>query len=463
VNRLLHLVLFLASLLATSTGLRELEVLPFWGWTSHRLDSMRTESEGIDTVFLGTSRMAYAAIPQDFDSASAELGRPTRSFSIALSGTRMLDSVRLVEWLVACKPRDLKRAIIEVHATWQELRETQWMTDQEIAMHDPCVFGERMRSIWVTKGSLWTKAVEAGYCVAHTLVSQLRIGQGVRLLEDKMDVAKGRRLRRTYPVNRQGWDAVEDVGLDHMAREHEQFLSQPEKSVPFLLERLRNPIPEWMPGGFDAESVIAMGRKLRAAGIEPVFVVMPAVSLDFQGRSEAQALRKEFRLLEFDRLVEHRPLWDRGNFYDGAHLCTEGARVFSRYLAEVLVECEGLPLDRDPKPRRLPQAAMRLTAKRVEGSGGIDLLADELPFVGEAVVIASHRRGQGRLPGGVALGVPWPPDFHATLQRGAVYEARCLVDWTGVDPTRPLYLQLGILDGPTVVGVSAVVELPPRR
>ena len=174
--------------------------------------------------------------------------------------------------------------------------------------------------------------------------------------------------------------------------------------------------------------------------------------------------RTRFRVLELDRPAGNRPVFDRSCFYDPSHLSTDGARAFSRYLAEQLVACEELPLDQDPPPRLLPSSGIVFAGKRAaDGSNRIEFMADQLPFVGEAVVIASTEKRETRLPKGVRLGVPWPTPHVQALKRDSLYRASGAVEWAGIDPSKPLYLQLTVVEKDVVLGVSPVVELPPHR
>lgn len=461
---LLHVLLFVASLLGTSTFLRQFDALPFWGWSAHKLEVIRSQGDPYDTIFLGSSRLHYAAMPEVFDARSAELGRKTSSYSLAFSGTRMLDTVRILDWLVANKPRNCKRVVIELHATTQDIRWTQWMTDQEIEMHAPCVFVDRLRSIWISPSSIGTRWLEAGYCAIHTITDQLCIGQGVRILEDWIDVQRGEPMQRIQPVPDRGWVGVEASALEHMRKFHEGFGARWPEWERVVFDRIKDPTPEWLAGGFDADAVLSIARRLRLVGIEPVFLVMPSLSMDFRGREGLERVRRECRVLELDRPAEHRPLFDKAFYYDPSHLGTEGARAFSRYLAEQLVACEELPLDQDPPAHRLPSSGIAFSCKRVDGGADrIELAADELPFAGEAVVIASTETRETPLPGGVVLGVPWPAQHLQSLQRDSVYRASGAAEWAGVDPSKSLYLQLAVVEKDVVIAVSPVVELPPRR
>ena len=461
---LLHILLFVASLLFASTMLRDLEVLPFWGWSAQKIEVMRSHGEDYDTVFLGSSRLQYAAMPEVFDSRSGELGRPTSSYSLCFSGTRMLDNVRILDWLIVNKPRNLNRVIVELHTTSQEIRETQWMTDQEIQMHAPCVFLDRMDAILFADKPIWSRCQEAGYCVIHTIMSQLCIGQGARIVQDHVDLANGGRLSRVWDVPDRGWVSIDATAMDHMKRFHEEFSTDRRPYEAVAGEKAVDPSPQWLHGGSRVGPILDIIRRLRDAGIEPVFVVMPSLVWDFQGRDIVNQVRKFARVLELDRASEHRPMFDLASFYDTSHLDAEAARVFSCFLAERLVECKELPLDQDPPARRMPGSGIRFAAKRAPGGAArIEFTADELPFVGQVVVVASHRRQETPLPGGVVLEIPWPPAFQQPLRRDSIYRASGVAEWAGLSADQPLFLQLGVLEGADVVGVSGVVELPPLR
>ena len=163
-----------------------------------------------DTVFLGTSRVLNGMLPVEFDARMAELGMPTRSFNLGLSGLLPNDITALVDWLVAQPSLRLKRAIVELHAFEQGERGGQWMTDFQVEMHAPALLGARLESVWLSRHPWWSKLEIAAFACAHTAANTLRIGQGGRILDGLMMRWRGEPVW-THEVLEHGYEDVKSV------------------------------------------------------------------------------------------------------------------------------------------------------------------------------------------------------------------------------------------------------------
>lgn len=461
-KRLAHLGLFLIGVVVVDVNLRDAEALPFWSWSRNKTNWMVEHGEQYDTMFFGSSRMHYALKPEVFDSRMGELGHSTKSFNFALSGLRMLDVVHMLEWVVEHKPSSLRRAVIELHSFEQDIRGSQWFSDQDLEMHAPGVFWPRVESILVSKRPVLDKAAQLQYVALHSISNALRLGQGTRIVSDLLARSREERLPHAYDVASGGWEDVSAVKLDHMIREHEEFAARRahyEQQLSWKVSRARI---ENLEGGFNAGVVRAIAARLRSADIEPVFVVMPCFSCDFYGRDGVADVAREVRVLELDDPAPNRPIYDWSSYYDGSHLNARGAEVFSRFLAERLVESDSSQSGAGLTPRVLPPSAPVLQAAWKDGKReSIEMRVDGLPFLGD-VVAAIGEQAAGTMVDGVSLSVALPPKVHVPMQRELLYAANVEVSADPLPAGLPLVAQACVIVDGKVVLASEPVRIEPR-
>ncbi|MFM1872775.1 MAG: hypothetical protein RL398_2197 [Planctomycetota bacterium] len=459
IGKIAHLAPFLVGLFATGAWVRSLEVMPFWSWSRAKLDHLRRQGDAYDTVFLGSSRMHYGIEPSTFDAATAEVGRPTKSFNAALSGMRMHDTLLMGEWLLSNKPANVNHLVVELHGFEQSIRGEQWLTDQDFEMHSPEVLGMRLRSLWVSRQPASQRIPQFGYVLIHTLCNALRVGQGVRILNDRAALTKGWSMPGAGPVKDAGWEAIERAALPHQRQYHDEFTATQRPFEAAVATRLAEPIPEWARGGWRADVILVFAERATAAGVATTFVVMPSVGTDFLGRDEVDSLRGKVRLLEFDFPLTNRSMYEPEYYYDPSHLTTEGARTFSRKLAKHLVAPAAAPtID------VLSERAVTLAARwDPEQPGSVVCSATNLPFLGDAVLMIADRRGAAPVGENLAVGVALPPLAQKSLPRTGLATAAGIVASDKLPTDRPLFVQVGIVHTTGVIALSDVVELAPPK
>jgi hypothetical protein len=457
----LHLSLFLAGMAFIVANLHDVEPLPFWSWSRNKVNWVTEHGEEYDTLFFGSSRMHYGLKPDVFDARMAELGTPTKSFNFALSGLRMHDVVHMLDWVVAHKPTSLKRAVIELHSFEQNIRGHQWFSDQDLEMHSPDVFWTRMQSVAISNTPSIDKAKQAQYVLMHSVSNALRLGQGGRITQDWIARSNGERLPKAYDVEGRGWQSVATVQLDHMIQASKDFPSQREHFERQLSWKATKAHMPGLVGGFNAAAIRKQASMLRAAGIEPIYVVMPTYSTDFYGRDGVAEVAKEVRVLELDDPAPNRPLYDWSGYYDASHLNADGATAFSRYLAERIVEVEPLPLGASPSPHLVSAIAPTLAVAWSADGQQLQLSADGLPFVGDVVVQCGDARAQP-VDGGLELAVAQPPRAVVPLVRELLYRAAASVPAANVPAGEAITLQLVTTFEGKVIAVSAPRKLAPR-
>ena len=338
-SKFLHLALFAVGLLGTAAAIRHVDALPFWSWIRPKLLHVQQTLGDHDTLFFGSSRIHYGLLPSAFDAQMAALGRPTKSFNCGLSGARPHDFNVVLDWVLAQNPRTLKRAVVELHA-WCRPRPTpdrNWMTDQEVEAHTLAELPRRVRSTWLATMDAGAKASNLYGVVTHTLANLFRIGQGPRLLDDLLAAGRGQ-VKRGATFADAGYDNPELSTMDSMKSAHAEWLANAaRRDSLFALISQDEPAAE-LRGGFDLQSARGLAARLRAVGIEPLFVVMPSFAGNFNGRDGVSELAREEIVLALDRPRDHPSLFGFEWWQDQSHMTRAGAERFSRYLADQLVK-----------------------------------------------------------------------------------------------------------------------------
>ena len=335
-KRILHSALFLAGLLGTAVLIRSADALPFWSWARGKMGSLQAALDGYDTIVFGSSRVDYGFVPEEFDARMKELGFASRSFNGAVAGTRLHDFIVVIDWVLSQRPKNLKRVIVELHSCDVRSEGLNWMSDQILEMHDPAELPSRLRSTMLSNATLGEKCGEAYSHVIHSVTNGLRIGQGTRILSDLCKRLRGDPLLPRM-VKRHGYQCVEDIDEPYLRRRHKEFVDDPKAADWVVAEKSADIAPPRLRGGFDHAALRALSARLQAAGVEPIFVVMPSFSAGFYGRDVVAEVARDDIVLELDKPLEHPTLLPRELWYDSTHMSRGGAIFFSRYLADQMV------------------------------------------------------------------------------------------------------------------------------
>jgi hypothetical protein len=335
-RRFVHVALFLIGLFGVAAGLRGVDRLPFWSWTRPRLGWLQENWREHDLVFFGSSRVQYGIVPTEFDARLRELGHELRSANGAISGARPHDTNAVVDWLLTQDRGRCRIAVVELHSWARPVADRNWMTDQEIESHAPSEMLRRLRAIAVAKNPLRVKIEQVPGVVAHTLVNLFRIGQGPRIVTDLHRLAIGKPLVSAKLADA-GYVDITTTKLESLLQANREWLENHERRQD-LERRVRAELPAAQRGGYDVASARGIADDLRAAGILPVFVVMPSFAGNFDGRDGVAALREHEIVIELDDPVAFPELYEVDRWFDQSHLTRSGAERLSRRFAEVFAE-----------------------------------------------------------------------------------------------------------------------------
>lgn len=452
-GRILHVALFLIGLFGTAYGIDRADILPFWSWARSNMGTAASELAEADTVFFGSSRISYGVIPDAFDARARELGHPTRSFNAALSGTWPHEFEQVCLWLLQHPHPALRRVVIELQS-WDKPCEGNWMSDQEVELHGIRNLPDRLATVWSGKTSRSEKAWRTYFHVMHSLANFFRVGQGPRILDDVVARVRGG-APNFYRAPEHGYICVEALRNDYFAKRHAEFVDGAAQHDESLATKAKNPDPEFLRGGFRFGPWRELDLRLRAAGIEPIYVVMPSFSLDFHGRDMLPELSRLAKVLVYDLPQANPGLFDHARWFDTTHLNRTGATMFSRLLAEAILP-EGPPEQGSSGP------SMRSSAVWAAGeSPTIELRVEDAPE-GDVLAVVSSAPADLDLGNGMHARVALPALAHAALVRdGRVATAR--LSGSQLPANAPLYVQFAVVRAGSWVAVSDRIDLPARR
>ena len=464
-HRLTHTVLFVLALLGTAAWLHDLDEVPIWSWTRPRFVQLHDDVDQWDTVFIGSSRMNFGVVPKVFDQRMAEIGFRTRSLNFAMSGLRGHDCDECIEWLLDLRPTGIKTLVIELNTFSQMLRGTNWLTDQDIEMHAPRQLWPRLAGLWAAKERSESKLQQLLFLTMHTAANGFRLGQGVRLLDSLLARANGLPLPGTYPVADCGYLATESIAAADMREQAKIFAEEPDRPKEMLATKWSASKVEEDSGGFPMAAFNAVDARVRAAGIEPIYVVMPCYYGGFAGRDSIAEIAKRATVLDLDRPEQFPDLFDRTLWYDPGHFNRLGAAVFTQDLVMRIAATSAW--------RR--SAVVALPAKRqvqaqitwLEGSDHVlqcEVLG--LPATGDVVLALDFVTVKTDLEGSLTAWLPIPPVASQPLQRFGDGRARGRFTAAAVLLNRPeaatLHAQVAVFKDGNPIALTDALQIEVR-
>lgn len=335
VRGLIHTAIFLVGLLGAAAAIRHFDDLPFWDFCRHKVTHLSRELASYDTLFVGSSRFHSSIIPAEFDARMAALGLESHSFNLGLRGLRMHDFQVLLDWVVAQKPRQLKRVIIELYTYDQYLRDGSWMTGVQVEVHSPQVLMSRLASNAMSHHDFVERMDINTFILAHTTVNMFRIGQAGRIVRDVVRRSVGAKLSPGAEIAAEGFEELSvEAAPKNRVRQHREWQSDLAGATKMLEARKQNLCPDWMKGGFNLEAFRRQVVQLEAAGIEVAYVVMPQLSYGFYGRDGVVDAKKLATVIEIDSPNDNADLYQFDLWFDSNHLLKQGAELVSRRVAE---------------------------------------------------------------------------------------------------------------------------------
>ncbi len=293
----------------------------------------RERADRFSVLFLGSSRTRANIDPRIVDSYVSAGGSRHRSFNIGVDALNLIELNSLVDEILRIRPPALKYVLLEpVFST--NLKAANLATERAIYFHNLGNTALEIRcnlSLPSMRRTVGRSALAAVYNMLNvgrltTLFPSLQPGTGV-------EAEPLERLGQGLGFWPQG--AIQDEEIDKWRSDF--LLGLDRFAVTMKEGRSFQSVKRFdMPCHFDA--IRGMAARLRAAGIQPVFLNTPEFLWLSAPLSFEEYLRERgdpTPMLSYIR--GHDDLYDPSLWYDHRHLTGEGARRFSERLGRDLV------------------------------------------------------------------------------------------------------------------------------
>ena len=333
------LALGATTFLLCAAGIRALLPWPAEGSLDARWRHFRAHRDDYDLVFVGSSTVARGVDPGAFDRALAQHGRALHSYNLAADNMQSTEAGYLLRQVVAHRTPRLRYAVIELleFAPRGMLRRNAF-TDRAVYWHDLPGLLDAWRRVAASRDGRREKLELVWLHLRHAAWRASNFGRAERAIEAWHDGADPADLAVAAAG---GFEALDDRPDPASLRMREQFLASLPGYVAQLDEiELRNRVPSLAPADL-ARSMREQTAWLRAAGIEPIYVI-PPVSWP---TPELIAIAREpgiGAVVSLASPARFPELFDPAHRWDGTHVNRAGAALASeRLAAEVGPRLEG--------------------------------------------------------------------------------------------------------------------------
>lgn len=293
-------------------------------WREQNLGSYTYRPGEFQGLFLGSSRVNRGLVPEAFDLVMRKNGKPIQTLNMGNTGMGFIEMSALVDRLIEWGLGDLEWVVIELTELDPKLEAANRGSPRWNGWHSPRATRDMLAILWTSERN-WIQKIVDSY--GHVLGLGANLG------------ATGQ--AHLYWKNTYGEDSPRPPGK--VARDA-GYNCYPEVEVvpdtPFTKVNLRlDPLPGRAPGLTPTHEriLLDMDRKLREAGVVPIFIRMPG----FQRECSA-LLAAQQRLLPITidacEMARYEQIFKQENFHDRIHLNDTGARQFSGILAYHVLE-----------------------------------------------------------------------------------------------------------------------------
>lgn len=324
----LALVSFLVSSFLLHNSLPEAHVDGF----SEKLSFLREHGAGIDTLFIGSSRIYRGISPQVFDEEMARLGRPTRSFNFGLDAMMLPESAYVLERVLALKLPHLRWVFLELDdlhlKPWEAHRQTQRLrywhdwerTSSLLRKSADTAVSEKWKK---HLGRAWELRAFIQLHLQEFMRQTSNVGAGLTLIEQKLSSAATPPQEKELVLGPSG-DGFAPVRGTMTAKLRSSYL---EAIGQHGRATTGHPVDPY------AETVLQnCAARIRRYGASPIFLVPPAFPFQADRFTFAQPVPGP--VLAFANTAAFPELYRVEARADADHLNSQGARVFTRLLAE---------------------------------------------------------------------------------------------------------------------------------
>ncbi|HIJ66032.1 MAG TPA: hypothetical protein HPP77_08780 [Candidatus Hydrogenedentes bacterium] len=308
-----------------------------------KLNHLQQQIDRYDVVFIGSSLVYRGVDPAVFNEELSKRGWQLDSFNFGVPGIQFEEMGLLIERMVAMNPERLKWLVIDLHSLSYLLGSTGWYTKRHVAWHTPSATLNACVRLWGGRKRFATKLNLTRVHLGHLVMKCLNIGRGGQLLDGSPETPTERNrgyesLEMSYRTAvESGGDSAEKQ-LAERARVLDVYRKFYSEDVSALKTRIQDDSETdgALPGAFDRLLLARQNKRIREAGMMPLYFVMPADPTVFPIGLPARALHRAGDIVligDYHDPLNLPELFAPKNRYDRNHMSETGARLLSELLA----------------------------------------------------------------------------------------------------------------------------------
>jgi len=286
----------------------------------------------VGVVFIGSSRTYRGVDPTVFDRTAARLGAGFTSFNLAAPQMFAAEAEFVLEEALADPPPGLRWVVLAPDLISPEQNAPNSANRRTVAWHDLAGTSEALQAVVHAGDSPLGDRLEWSYNHLDSfLINQTGRGRLLDLAVGRLDDGGDPEDPRSLGGDGDGFvsydQSLEQGTVNRGERQtHEEFLAGEPIWTPPVIE----------PIGIHFDYVARVEGLAADAGVGVIWLVAPG-DVSSPWLQEAAARGLVTRLVDFSDRAAHPDLYDRGLWWNRGHLNRDGARLFSRLLAEALV------------------------------------------------------------------------------------------------------------------------------
>jgi len=290
-----------------------------------------------DAVIIGRSHVFRSFVPQVIDAELARLGKPLRTFNLGGPGMSDTEIDHVLRTVLDMKGQHLSTIFIEV-PDWAYALDENTFTDRAIAAHTVLQTTHVLRTLWLSDLP-WLEFLQEVWTNLRMLGQHLTaFGQGKRILAAWRSEIESQPITPEAIVREYGYQALDDLDLPEITRRRKKFLANRAGYVERVKKIIEGNQEQVDLGAYNREALLSQIALMRAAGVEPVYIVPPSMD----ATPIAFALREAGlipNLLAFNDPKALAGIYRFEKRFD-SHLTRAGAEEFSLIFARSYVRLE---------------------------------------------------------------------------------------------------------------------------
>jgi len=294
----------------------------------------------VSLVFVGSSRIYRQLDTAVVDRRMEERGCPTRSFNFGMSGMWLPESLFYVDWILDRRPRSLRTLVLELQKLDSDIVEPNRFSPRVVHWHDLAATRVAVEGILDGERPRREKLQEVADHLHHGLMEAVNLGMALRATKEALGQGTAPKPDQVG-ARGDGYLPLEDDPYfrENYERRRQRLLDDPRFQNTFFerVRRYRAAPAEEDPSAAELRVLRRIAARVRAAGVQPVFLRLPPDSEPLPGFAGALRVDPDLPpLLNFADPARYPELYRFLGLYDLNHLRAEPGRELSLLVANDL-------------------------------------------------------------------------------------------------------------------------------